>query len=363
MFFISTGMLMLGLSSVFASVHVTRHFTLILDKQSIVNGGNIYEKITVNGTSPGPELRVKVGDNLVVKVINNIPNTSTTVHWHGMFQRGTPSNDGVIDMTQCKIPSSENGKNVMIYKFKAFSAGSFWYHGHFQEQYVDGLYGALIVTDRKRAIYDSRKVVDNRAWTWLISDWYDSPADQLIGHYLSPESGGDEPTPDRFVLNGFLNNTFHVTATHQELILLRLINTAAFSMYNISIDGMPLTIVEIDGTPVEPLMIPYVILNVAQRVSVKLDWDLLDDAVRSSPSIWIRVHGVPEMYPTLPDIIGSTSGVPLDMHWFGLISFSTQGFRDEPIQPTYDTAPVLLNLDPPTDTNLLGASPVVAQVT
>lgn len=336
-------------------VHSTRHFTLVLDKQNILLNGNLYEKITVNGTTPGPELRVNVGDNLIVKVINNMPNSSTTVHWHGMKQHGTQSNDGVIDMTQCKIPFAKEGNNVMVYEFQASTAGTYWYHGHFQEQYVDGLYGALIVMD-----VDGSTLVDNSNWTWMVSDWYDSPADQLIGHYLSPASGGDEPTPDRYVVNNVFTDNFTVMTNHDDLIRLRLINSAAFSMFNISIDGMPLTIIEIDGVLIEPLVIPYVVLNVAQRVSVKLDWNLLDVRVRSSPSIRIRIHGVPEMYPTFPSVIGSTTDLPLSDSWLGLISFSHNGI--EPVPPSYDTAPFLENLDPPTDTNLLGASPLEAEV-
>ena len=44
-------------------------------------------------------------DEVVVDVVNELGSDSTTVHWHGIHQRGTPFMDGVPFLTQCPIPA------------------------------------------------------------------------------------------------------------------------------------------------------------------------------------------------------------------------------------------------------------------
>lgn len=39
--------------------------------------------ITVNGRTPGPEIRVRPGDELVVNVKNLNVENGTSIHWHG----------------------------------------------------------------------------------------------------------------------------------------------------------------------------------------------------------------------------------------------------------------------------------------
>jgi len=45
---------------------------------------------------------------------------------------------------------------------------------------------------------------------------------------------------------------------------------------------MPLLLVELDGTVTEPLLVPYIILNTAQRASFVIDWSLLELDTHSS---------------------------------------------------------------------------------
>lgn len=79
----------------------------------------------------------------------------------------------------------------------------------------------------------------------------------------------------------------------------RFICYAGFSMFRVSVDGMPLQVVEIDGSPVDPLNIPFFIINSGQRIAFNLDFSKLDlAAVSNSDSIYFRVEGIPDMYPT-----------------------------------------------------------------
>jgi hypothetical protein len=49
----------------------------------------------VNGVYPGPTLRAKWGDWIVVNVKNNLRINGTGIHWHGIRQYQTCQHDGV----------------------------------------------------------------------------------------------------------------------------------------------------------------------------------------------------------------------------------------------------------------------------
>ena len=96
---------------------------------------------TYNGGIPGPTLRGKVGDTLVVDFYNELPD-ETTIHWHGME---VPANMDGSHIAQLPVPSG----GYFRYEFKLLHAGLFWYHPHIRTnvQVEKGLYGALLVED------------------------------------------------------------------------------------------------------------------------------------------------------------------------------------------------------------------------
>jgi FtsP/CotA-like multicopper oxidase with cupredoxin domain len=97
---------------------------------------------TYNGDIPGPLIRVRAWDRLIVHFINNLPQP-TTVHWHGV--RVPIEMDGVPGHSQ---PESPPGGSF-TYDFIPPDAGLFWYHPHVMSamQVGFGLYGALLVED------------------------------------------------------------------------------------------------------------------------------------------------------------------------------------------------------------------------
>ncbi len=94
-------------------------------------------QIMVNHSTPGPIIYVKLGNRVRVKVINELNDDATSVHWHGMSLFEQPWMDGVIDISQCPI-TNVPGYNSFIYEFIPQSTGTFWYHGHYHSQYPDG---------------------------------------------------------------------------------------------------------------------------------------------------------------------------------------------------------------------------------
>ena len=97
---------------------------------------------TYNGTVPGPMIRAKLGDRLIVHFKNSLPE-ATTMHWHGL--RVTNDMDGAPGITQQPIESGGEFR----YEIELRDAGTYWYHPHLDSsaQVGRGLYGALVVED------------------------------------------------------------------------------------------------------------------------------------------------------------------------------------------------------------------------
>ncbi|KAL4738138.1 conidial pigment biosynthesis oxidase Arb2/brown2 [Aspergillus similis] len=134
--------------------------------------------IKVNGQFPGPALIFDEGDDVEITVHNHMER-NTSVHWHGLLQQGTPYSDGVAGMTQTPIEPGDS----FIYRFKAYPAGTYWYHSHVRAQLMDGLYGAIVI---KRKANDPApwhlisnnseditqiKAAVNNPQLMLLSDW------------------------------------------------------------------------------------------------------------------------------------------------------------------------------------------------
>jgi FtsP/CotA-like multicopper oxidase with cupredoxin domain len=97
---------------------------------------------TYNGVLPGPLIKAKVGDRVIVHFKNNLPE-STSIHWHGL--RVPNDQDGVPGFTM--DPVTPGGG--FTYDFIMPDAGTYWYHPHVNSaaQVGWGLYGPLIVED------------------------------------------------------------------------------------------------------------------------------------------------------------------------------------------------------------------------
>ena len=107
-----------------------------------VSPGNTVRAWTFNGTVPGPEIKINVGDHVRIVVDNKLP-MSTGVHFHGIE---VPFNmDGVPDITQ---PPIEPGKSF-TYDFTVDKPELGMYHSHqdAQVQVPDGMLGIFQVGD------------------------------------------------------------------------------------------------------------------------------------------------------------------------------------------------------------------------
>ena len=316
--------------------------------------------ISANYSSPGPLLEAYEGDTFVIRVINRLK-VPTTLHWHGIQQLDTPDMDGAVGLNQCAIPPNAE----MIYTFKAQPAGTTWYHGHLLEQYTDGLYGPMVVRQRhepNQQFYDSEQIL-------MIADWYNNRAHtELLPWYLSRDNpDGNEPAPDAIVVNGKFTQSLIVSPSGSRRIRFRIINAAGFSMYTISIDGLPLHIIEVDATATLPYTVNSFDINVAQRVSFYIDLDELDSSYTSNGtsatgSVFIRIAADVSMYPVdivnyIPPYEQQRYPYPTFFNPLYLAILSLDSTNSTPAYPASQPTPTLSNAVTPLETNLLAAQP------
>lgn len=117
---------------------------LVTRQQTLTGGGHSITGFTVNGTSPGPEIRVRQGQLVEVHLRNESGADGVTLHWHGVDVPNAM--DGVAGVTQDAVPAG----GEFTYRFVANQVGSFWYHSHqlSNPQVAGGLLGPLVVIPR-----------------------------------------------------------------------------------------------------------------------------------------------------------------------------------------------------------------------
>jgi FtsP/CotA-like multicopper oxidase with cupredoxin domain len=144
--------------------------TLVARADAIDLGeGSAVGGYTLNGTSPGPELRLTRGDLVEVRLVNESVPDGVTLHWHGVDVPN--AEDGVAGVTQNAVMVGERH----VYRWVAEDAGTYWYHSHqvSHEQVRRGLFGTVVVQSRSATggeldmvaaihTYDGRRTVNGR---------------------------------------------------------------------------------------------------------------------------------------------------------------------------------------------------------
>jgi FtsP/CotA-like multicopper oxidase with cupredoxin domain len=143
-------------------------------EQCVIADGVERGFLSVNRQLPGPPIQVCKNDIVVVDVQNEMDGTATTIHWHGLLQKGTPYSDGVPFITQCPIHFGMTFR----YAFYALQAGTHMYHSHSGQHKANGIYGPIIVrsVEERPALYD----FDPPDFVMLASDWMHVYAEQYF---------------------------------------------------------------------------------------------------------------------------------------------------------------------------------------
>lgn len=242
-----------------AATPATLDLTARLGKVQLVPGDTPKTEIWgYDGGVPGPEIRLRQGDPLTRRLVNELPQP-TSVHWHGL--RIPNAMDGVPGMTQDAVAPGEH----FTYDFTPPDAGTYWYHSHNQstEQVARGLYGLLIVDEVNPPDVDHDISV-------VIDDW------RLTEQAAISEDFG---AMHDWTHAGRMGNFIHAHLTpslnqvkRNDRLRLRLVNVSTDRVMVIGLHGMVGAIVALDGMP---LLVPdatdHAILGPAQRADFILD--------------------------------------------------------------------------------------------
>ena len=276
------------------------HFDLSYTSHPVNFTGQRRLATAINGSVPAPTLRWREGDEVTLRVSNNMA-VDTSIHWHGII---LPSNqDGVPHISDGfkGIPPGE----TFTYRFPVIQSGTYWYHSHsaFQEQ--TGSYGAIIIDPK-----EPDPVAYDREHTIVLSDWSDEDPGNIyaklkkLSHYYNFRERtvgelfddirangvsatwnqramwNDMRMSDRdisdvtgytytFLMNGVTPADGWLGLFKKgEKVRLRIINAAAMTFFDVCIPGLKMTVVASDGQNIEPVTVDEIRLGVAETYDV-----------------------------------------------------------------------------------------------
>ncbi len=256
-------------------------------------GGRQGHAIGINGTSPGPIIRLKEGQNVRLAVTNTLAEESS-IHWHGLlvpFQM-----DGVPGIS---FPGIKAGQTY-IYDFPVRQSGTYWYHSHSGMQEAMGLYGAIIIDPA-----GPDPVAATREHVILLADWSFLHPHTILrklkaqGGYFNMQKqtlsglikGQDQSAAERRMWSGMrmdptdisdvTGSTYHYLVnghdsganwtglfTPGERVRLRIINASAMTNFNVRLPGLPMTVVAADGQHVQPVETDEFQIGIAETYDV-----------------------------------------------------------------------------------------------
>jgi FtsP/CotA-like multicopper oxidase with cupredoxin domain len=260
--------------------------------------------IAVNGQIPGPTLHFQEGDDVIIRVHNQLK-VGTSVHWHGLLVPWRM--DGVEHVTQ--EPIAPQGE--FTYHFKIKQSGTYWYHAHADLQEQQGLYGAIIIDSKIPPAYHYDK-----DFPIVLSDWSNENPDNIYKHLKQEGDFYSQALPLQPTLQQFFKDLSGKTKAEKEqiwkaywdmeimrmstydlsdvaydafllngktqyepwqqfvkvgdTIRLRLIGAGASTVFKIKIDNEPLAVVEVQGNDIKPLEVKEITLAPGQTIDVLL---------------------------------------------------------------------------------------------
>ena len=254
------------------------YFDLRIGPTPIVVDGRTAPALGINGSVPGPLLRLREGRTVTLDVRNELT-TDSSIHWHGLL---VPTDmDGVPGLSYAGIGPGQTYR----YHFDVIQNGTYWYHSHSDLQEQSGVYGPMIIDP-----IDPEPFRFDREFVVLLSDWtFDDPQAVLANLKKRDDYyNGRRPLRDlgsmwsqmrmspsdisdvtgltyTYLMNGY-DAAANWTGLFEpgERVRLRFINAAAMTFFNVRIPGLDMTIVQADGQNVDPITVAEFQIGVAE---------------------------------------------------------------------------------------------------
>ena len=261
---------------------------LAIANHHFTTGSRSGHAVAVNGTVPGPLVRLREGQTARLQVTNNLDEDSS-IHWHGLllpFQF-----DGVPGVS---FPGIKPGE-TFSYEFPVRQNGTYWWHSHSGLQEQAGHYGPIIIDS---ADPDPRY---DRDYVVLLSEFTPMHPHEIMRklkvgeHYFQRDmltaTEGDISGEMRrmwgkmrmnprdisdvtgstytFLINGHgPQDDLQLAFQPGERVRLRVINGSAMTFFNVRIPGVPMTVIQADGQDVDEVQVDEFQIGVAETYDV-----------------------------------------------------------------------------------------------
>ncbi len=256
--------------------------------------GKTSHAIGINGTIPGPLVRLKEGTTARLHVTNALRGEDSSIHWHGLI---LPFHmDGVPGIS---FPGIAPGA-TFTYEFPVRQSGTYWYHSHSGLQEQMGHYGPIVIdpADPDPVAYDREHVIVLSDHSALHPHAIFKKLKQMGGYFNHNKqtlagliAGRDQPLNDRvawgamrmdptdisdvtaaaytYLVNGHgpADNWTGLFAAG-ERVRLRIINASAMTTFNIRVPDLAMTVVQADGLNVRPVRVSEFQIGVAETYDV-----------------------------------------------------------------------------------------------
>ena len=288
-----------------AAPALAQRYDLTLEERTVNINGTDRPAVTVNGQFPGPLLRLREGEEAVIRVTNRL-DKSSSIHWHGLILPATM--DGAPGFSTGFVRGIAPGE-TFEYRFPVVQSGTYWYHAHNLDHEQRGLYAPIVIDKRdpEPFRYDREHVVQFSEWTderplrvlqnlkrdpgyynWnrrtlvdLIRDLGGAPdADArraIVRNRIEWGNMRMDPTDIadvtgstyRYLVNGFRPEAPATLLFRPgERVRLRLINSGAMTYFDVRIPGLKMTVVQADGNNIQPVVVDELRIAVAETYDV-----------------------------------------------------------------------------------------------
>jgi CopA family copper-resistance protein len=267
--------------------------TLTIARQAMVIDGRTSHAIGINGTVPAPLIRLREGQNVRLRVINDLDEDSS-IHWHGLL---VPAQyDGVPGVSFPGI----RARSSFLYEFPIRQSGTYWYHSHSGLQEQLGHYGPIVIgpAGDDPIQFDREHIIVLSDHSQMTPEAIFRKMKQMPGYFNYQQQtfagllkGEDQPLAERvkwgrmrmdptdvsdatgpaytYLVNGHgpLDN-WTALFTPGERVRLRVINASSMTTFNVRIPGLTLTVVQADGRNVRPVGVEEFQIGVAETYDV-----------------------------------------------------------------------------------------------
>ena len=254
-------------------------YTLSIAPLSLeISPGVVIRTLAYNGQIPGPLLRLKEGDPVLIDVINNSPHEDI-VHWHGL--RTDVLNDGAMEEGSPMIPPGK----TLRYHLKPEPSGTRWYHTHttagsdLNKGLYTGQFGFLMIEGKNNpGQFDQEVYLSVRQWEPYLAP---------MAEVMQEESSQHPATPGSDVAYKYATINAHrlgagepIRVKKGQRVMMHLLNASATDNCILALPGHTFTVLAMDGNPVpNPKAVEIVSLGAAERIDAIVEMN--------NPGVWV----------------------------------------------------------------------------